>query len=340
VEARAIAPGVHETILRALPRSTVKAPAIAGPPHVELLDLAVMRDDSDVLQHVAVFADPWPGAMAVWKREGASDFAYQRAITRPAIMGTTLDELGAGPTGLYDRRNAFRVRLAGGALASVEPEQLLAGRNIAALRGPDGAWEIIGFATADLVAPQTYRLSHLLRGLGGESALAQRALAAGARFVRLDEAVVPLASGLAALGVATTWRIGPASRGFSGCAVTEISAVAGNKALLPYAPLRASARRTAQGVSFSFIRRGRRDADGWEATEIPLGETSEVYRLTVLRAGAPLRVLTGTSQTILYGEVDEFADFGSAQTRHEIVLQQVSATVGPGLPLRTIVQVS
>jgi hypothetical protein len=325
--------------MRALPLGRQTPPAIVGPPHVELLDLAIVRDEADVLQHVAVFADPWPGAMALWKREGETDFAYQRAVPRAAIMGTTLDELGPGPSGVFDRRNAVRVRLAGGALASVETAQLLAGRNIAALRGPDGTWEILGFATADLVAPQTYRLSRLLRGLGGESALAQRVLAAGARFVLLDEAVVPLSSGVSAVGVAATWRIGPAARGFSDPAVAEVRAVPGAKALLPYAPLRVAARRVAQGVSFGFIRRARRDADGWEAAEIPLGETGELYRLTVLQAGVPRRVLTGTSQTILYAAVDEFADFGGAQSRHEILLQQVSATVGPGFPLRCFVDV-
>ena len=317
----------------------MKPPPVAGPPHVEVLDLAIARDDSDVLQHVAVTADPWPGPMAVWKRDGASDFTYVRAVTRAAIVGTTLDDLGAGPTGLYDRRNSFRVRLVGGTLSSAEPAQLLGGRNVAALRGTDGAWEIFGFANAVLVAPQTYQLSQLLRGLGGESALAQRVLPAGARFVLLDDAVVPLASGVSALGVPTAWRIGPATRGFSDPAVTEFTATPGNKALLPYAPLRASARRTAQGVQFSFIRCGRRDADGWETQDIPLGEQSEFYALTVLRNGSFLRRIAGTSQSILYAAVDEFADFGSAQTRHEIILQQVSATVGPGLPLHATVQV-
>ena len=70
-----------------------------------------------------------------------------------------------------------------------------------------------------------------------------------------------------------------------------------------------------------------------------MGEQSEAYVLTVLRNGSFLRRIAGTSQSILYAAVDEFADFGSAQTRHEIILQQVSATVGPGLPLHATVQV-
>ena len=41
------------------------------------------------------------------------------------------------------------------------------GRNRIAVQTDAGDWEVIGFAGAELVAPETYRLTRLLRGQGG-----------------------------------------------------------------------------------------------------------------------------------------------------------------------------
>ena len=59
-----------------------------------------------------------------------------------------------------------------------------------------GQWEVLGFAGAELVAPGTYRLSGLLRGLGG-SDVAMGASAVGNRVVLLDDrvSVLPVEAG-------------------------------------------------------------------------------------------------------------------------------------------------
>src|SRR5205085_37006 len=84
-------------------------------------------DDPPVLQHLAAFADPWPGPVAVWRsRDGAS---YERIATvlAPAIMGETLDALPRGPTSRWDKAARVRVQLYGGALASVSDQRVLRG---------------------------------------------------------------------------------------------------------------------------------------------------------------------------------------------------------------------
>ena len=67
----------------------------------------------------------------------------------------------------YDRSNALRVALDFGESASVTEEALLNGANYAAIDNADGEWELIQFQTAALVAPATYDLSVLLRGMNG-----------------------------------------------------------------------------------------------------------------------------------------------------------------------------
>ena len=297
-----------------------------------VLDLAFANDDANVLQHIGVFADPWPGAMALWRSVGGS-FVLERKLTGCAIIGETLDAFAPGPVARIDRGAALRVKVRGGALASVTERQMLSGANAAALRGPDGAWELFAFAGAELVGDGVYRLTSLLRGLGAETHLAKRVLGAGAQFVLLDGAIAPLVSGMSRIGLENAWRVGPADRDHADPACASFASVATSKALAPYAPARVSARRTGDGVLFSIIRRGRRDADGWDLIDIPLGEASEAYDIELLRGGAVVRVLSAAQSVIPYPTTLEAADFGGAQAGFDLRVYQKSAAVGRGFAL-------
>jgi hypothetical protein len=333
IEARAIEPSVFDAGAPVFKRQTIIAPLLPGPPFAVALDLAIVRAEPATLQYLAVSADPWPGPLALWKAQGESSFAFVKTIERRAILGATLDAVGPGVTGRIDNANIFRVSVSGGILSSVTDVQMFAGANAAALRGPDGAWEIIGFANAQLVGAGEWRLSRLLRGLGGADALARRTLAAGATFVLLDKAVVPLAAGLTELGIERRWRLGPANRDHSDASYIEFTTSAGNVALKPYAPVRATAVRSTAGVTISFTRRGRVDSDAWEPVDIPLGEDAERYEVEILSSGVVTRVLSSTAPSVLYGSADEVADFGAAAGALDIRVYQMSASVGRGFPL-------
>lgn len=315
------------------PRRAMAAPALPGPARVEILDLALALEDPTPLQHLAAFAQPWPGALALWRAGGAGSFDYLRRIERPALIGLTLDVLPPGPVALFDRAARLRIETAGGALSSAGDLDVLAGRNRLAVRGHDGQWEVLGFAEAELVGQGVWRLARLLRGLGGQEHLAARATPAGATCVLLDDAVVPLASGVAALGLRSVYRLGPADRDHADPAFVEFSAEPGALSLRPYAPVRARARRTAAGVEISFLRRARRDADGWEPLDIPLAEASESYIVEILRDGAPLRRLETSTPLALYPAALETADFGAPQARLACRVAQLSSAVGAGFPL-------
>ena len=156
----------------------------------------IARGSPTTLQYVAGFAQPWPGALAAWRRRSASDFTAERTIAARAVVGSLVDPLAAGPLHRWDRTNAFRVALSGGSVGSVEDIEALAGENAFALLKPDGAWEILAAADAVLTATKTWRLSRLLRGLGGSEDSASVAAPAGSLIVKLDESVVPLANSL------------------------------------------------------------------------------------------------------------------------------------------------
>jgi hypothetical protein len=332
IHARAFDPLVYDAPPAYTPVVATSRPQLAGPPYPIVLDLAYANTDGNVLQYLAVFADPWPGAMALWRGAGGS-FSLEGSLTRCAIIGDTLDVLGPGPAARIDRGASLRVKVRGGALASVTERQMLAGVNAAALRGADGAWEIFGFAGAELVGEGVYRLSLLLRGLGGETHLAKRMLPAGSLFVLLDSAITPLVAGLSRVGSLNAWRVGPADRDTADAACASFESVATAKALQPYAPARVRASRSAEGVTFSILRRGRRDGDGWELREIPLGEAAEAYELDILRGGAVVRSLSSNASSVIYPAALEQADFGAAQGAFDVQAFQMSAAVGRGFGL-------
>ena len=332
-EARAVEPDVFDAAPPRLARSLMPAPRLPGPLEVKVLDLAIARDTPTTLQYVAAFADPWSGPQALWRASGEASFDLAQIIERRATMGVTLDDLGPGPAGRYDNANVFRVMLAGGALSSVTDGQMLGGANRAALRGVDGAWEIIGFSNAELVAVNVWRLSRLLRGLGGQEYLATRDLSAGADFVLLDAGVSPLVAGLAEWNAPHNWRLGPSSMNFVDARFTAFSTSATSVALRPLAPVRATARRSADGVLISWIRRGRGDADAWEPVDIPLGEDVERYEIDIIDGGVVKRTIVTSTPSVVYAAGDEIADFGAPVATLDLGIQQMSATAGRGFPL-------
>jgi hypothetical protein len=340
IAARAVEPAVYDRGLPALVRRSVPLPRFPGPPHVIAVDLAIVRGTTAGLQYLAVSADPWPGAMAIWQANSdGSSYSIIGMIARPAIIGMTLDTLGPGPASRLDLLNSLTVRIGHGALLSVSEADMFAGKTAMAIQGSDGSWEIFAYADAELVGVNTYRLSRLIRGLGGQESLCARTVASGATVVVLDNALFPVAGGLSSLGQTLRFRVGPANRDHADAAVTEITTTVTSKALLPYAPVQASARRSSSGVTIGFKRRGRIDSDAWEPVDIPLGEDREAYDI-VITTPAGSRAISVNSASALYAASDEIADFGSPQTALGLQIYQTSATVGRGFPLSVTVPVN
>ena len=306
-------------------------PLLPGPPEAVLLHLPASPGDiRPTLLHLAVAADPWPGALAIWRSRDGAGFALTDTIGAPALIGRTLSVLPAGPVWRWDDVSSLTVRLSGGALTSIGRTAALDGGNLLAVVGPDGAAEILSAARAELVGDATYRLSDLLRGLGGTEAEARRPVPAGATCVVLDGAVLPLAASPEEIGRPTIFRIAPAGRDHSDPLAVERIVTPTSLALRPLAPVRLAAMRRPEGVRIGWIRRTRRDGDNWNLVEIPLAEEREAYEVDILKAGAAIRTLRAGEPTALYAAADEIADFGAPQPTLAIAVSQVSATTGRG----------
>src|SRR4029077_11322817 len=322
-------------------------PPPLGPVHAAVLELPMLPgEESPVTAHLAVYADPWPGAVAVWRSldDGAS---YQpfALVAAPAIMGETLDDLPVGPASRWDKVARTRVQLYGGALASASDLRVLSGANAAALQRPDGAWELLQFANAVLTGERTYELSRLLRGELGSEATIGAPLPAGAPFVVLDPHVIPVTRGVetigrrmrlrmgaARMGRAMRRRIVAANRDHADPSAVEIALRPGPLAFQPLRPVHLKAVRETGGVRFSWRPRKRGLAGVTFAARPDLGEANEGYELEILSGMTVLRTLSATLASTLYAASDETLDFGGAQSSFSVRLYQISAAVGRGLP--------
>jgi len=339
VTTRAVEPAVFERPGSSIPRPVKRPPPVPGKPFAVVLDLPAALGDPAPLQYVAVAADPWPGAVTIWRSGNGASFTPLRVLDLPAVIGRTITALGPGPLWRWDPHAALDVEIASGALSSVDDEAALSGRNLFALQGAGGRWEIFSAARAELIGERTYRLTRLLRGLAGSEPEAMRNVEAGALVVKLDEAVVPLTSSLQDLGRSWRYRIGPSGRDHVDDSVAEIAATVTREALKPLSPVHVSARRGEGGIRIAWIRRTRRDGDGWEALDVPLSEDAEAYEVDILKDGAVLRTLAGTAPSILYPDAQEAADFGAAQASLDLRIAQMSAVVGRGFERRITVSV-
>jgi hypothetical protein len=340
VSTRAAEPALFTAPAGRTSRQVRRPPPIAGKPATIVLDLPAAPGEAPALQYLAVAADPWPGTLTLWRSGDGASFKAVRAVRLPAIVGRTLNPLPPGPLWRWDSRAVVDVQISPGSLEAMTDEAALAGGNLFAVQGDDGRWEILSAASAELIGFRTYRLTRLLRGLGGSEPEAARTVPAGSTIVRLDEAVVPLATGLADLGRTWLYRVGPSGRGHADPAVTAFTATAGPEALKPFSPVRVSARRNADGVTIRWIRRSRRDGDAWDPAEVPLGEETERYEIDVLQGADVVRTLTSDTPLALYAAADELADFGAPQGTLALRVAQMSATVGRGFAREVTVDVS
>ena len=156
--------------LRGALRQAPGAAALFGAPEVRLVDIAPPDGIEPHAPRLAIFADPWPGTVAVYVAAEGGGFRLATALTTRAVMGRLTAPLAAGPWGLFDNANAIEVELFGGALASLPDIDVFAGGNTAAVMTASGRYEVLQFAEAELTAPLRYRLTKLLRGQAGTRA--------------------------------------------------------------------------------------------------------------------------------------------------------------------------
>ena len=333
IEARGIDPEIYSGAAPAVRTPPGGPPVIVGQPFVLFLDLPLLRGTEPAhAGYIAAAQSPWPGAVAFYRSPEASNFLLKAMAVAPAVTGVTLDPLPATFTSRLDRASKIRVELDQGSLASASELALLAGANLAAIANADGDWEVLQFQSAVLTAPATYELSLFLRGQAGTEAAMRAPLAAGARFVLLDAAPTLVDMSQDEIGLAYTWRCGPANRDIGHASYLETTHVFSGVGLRPLSPAHVRGLRSAGDLAISWIRRTRLGGDSWDAAEVPLGEDTERYEVDILDGATVKRTLSATSPAVTYTAAQQTTDFGSPQSSISLRVFQLSTVHGRGTP--------
>ena len=324
-----------EIYLGGMPRdreTVVEGIVFDGIPHVEFLDLPLLRgDETPEDGYVAAFQLPWPGGVAVLSSPEDAGYVVRAVASAPAVMGVTLDPLPPGPVGVVDRGSRIRVAVTGGELVSVTRPQLLAGANAAAVKNDAGGWEVIQFESATLVGSGIYALSNLLRAQGGTELERRAPLPEGATFVLLAGiSRVSLAPG--EIGLPLFWRYGPANRDIADRSYAGTTHAFTGRGLKPLSPVHVRGVRTGSDLALAWIRRTRLAGDSWDTAEVPLAEDVERYEVDILDGGSVKRTIATTTTGCVYTAAEQIDDFGSLQSAVEVAVHQMSAAYGRGTP--------
>ena len=299
------------------------------------LDLPLMTgDEVDHAPHIAVSADPWPGAVEVVSSVTGSGYQRNVSIAGASIIGVTESPLGAAKPGLFDRGDALLVRITDGHLSSVEEAALRAGANLCAIGdGTSDQWELFQFAQADLVEQDIYALSMRLRGQLGSDALMPAVWPAGSYVVLMNGMPDQISLPVGNRDTARYYRIGPASRSYDDDAYIEKYESFQGIGLRPLSPAHLRGQRLDDGdLTIRWTRRTRLEGDSWSGFDVPLGEASEIYILRIIDSGILRREVQVSTSGWVYPAGLQAAD-GVSGT-FEVEVAQVSERFGPGLYTR------
>ncbi|MEM5473425.1 glycoside hydrolase/phage tail family protein [Hoeflea sp. AS60] len=281
-------------------------------PEIVFLDLPVLTGTEETgWVRAGALAIPWR-QMVLSSSVETEGYAARVTLDAPAKLGVLAEALPPGEIeGMFDRSSALVVDLGFGGLASASRLSVLNGANAVAVRSDTGAWEIIQFESAEEIAAGRWRLEGLLRGQAGTDDAMHAGASAGAAFIVLDSTVKSLGLSLDEAGRQFNW-IAEATGGIADGGAPTVFA-GGERALTPLSPVHLRARRQAEGIALSWIRRGRLSADSWTPAEITNDEGFERYRIEILDGATVVRTVETDTSDWLYPVADELADFGTAQ---------------------------
>lgn len=252
-----------------------------GPSVVSFMDMPLVEGTEEYpwAPRVAAYQWPWPSLVgfARWEDE---QFIPFDGLVISAPMGETTTAMTEAHPWVIDRRQKFSFKFYGHQykVLSVGEDQMLRGRNLLCVENPDHSWEMLQFAEAELIGPQEYEVSVLLRGQNGtEQAALPRA--AGARVVLYDPSSIEplnLPQDLAQLPLKL--RYGPGEHSPTYHTWQEEDRQFKAIGLRPYSPVQLQLRRKGEQLLFSWKRRTRFGGDAWEPPDVPLNEDAEQYQ--------------------------------------------------------------
>jgi len=312
---------------------TQTPPALVGSTLMVLLDIPLLRDQDDHPGFYAAargFTTIWPGCVLFRSLDGGESFNQMIPVLSETPIGEAITVLASGPTTIFDEVSTVTVRLTGGTLSSTTEISVLNGSNVCIV----GA-EVLQFKTATLNGDGDYVLSGLLRARRGtEQHIGTHAV--GDRFVLLQESTVrDIMNSLSEIGIARVFKA--PTIGLRLEEADQINFTDNGIRLEPLSVVHVTATRdvpATDDITFAWIRRGRLGPEWRDLVDVPLGEATESYEVDIIDDGgpplSPFRLLTSTSESVVYTAAQQTTDFGSPVASVHVKIYQISADVNRG----------
>ena len=307
-----------------------------------LFDLPTLGDDEiPGAPRFAAFAHPWPG-QALLYRQSTDAVVSARTLSAqtdaPCIIGRLVSALSPAPSGRWIHQD-MEIELYNETLMSRPQEEVLAGANGVLVQSASQEMEVLQFAQAEIIGPNRWRLSRLLRGQAGSEQQALAGAAAGSFVVVLpngiDSARAPVAVRVSQnlFGGDYHWQGGPAKGDPEGVTFTSKNFTPTGRNLRPLSPVHLRVHRLAGLRKISWLRRTRLGGDRWEGEDVPLGEAFESYRVNVYGADQLVRQVTVNQPEWLYRDdlyERDLAGAGPSAQGLSVSVSQHSDIIGQG----------
>lgn len=312
------------------PRSVVE---LIGGTEIILLDLPALREEDDnagiyVAARRTGTGTTWQGARIHRSADGGTTYSQIATLPVQAVIGTVVSAPETGDPYTWDDEGELIVELEHGELESRTDAAVLAGANAAAI-GAHGRWQIVQFARANQIGPNTYRLTRLLHGrrgtehfIGEHDSTDRFVLVSGPGIYRL-----PVQT--SEIGAERTYRAVTAGAPFD--SGEDIVFASTGQALKPFAPVYVEGDRDTNGdLTITWIRRDRLGQSLRDGVPLRNSEASTVYEVDVLDGDTIVRTISVSTEEAVYTAAEQTSDFGSPQSSVTVRVYQISATVGRG----------
>ncbi|MEO0983266.1 MAG: glycoside hydrolase/phage tail family protein [Pseudomonadota bacterium] len=327
-----VSPSVYEAPVGATEFTATADRSVFAAPIWALFDLPLIEGADPARPWLAAYAEPWPGGVALYKGAAPGTVPILKGLAPArAVMGRLAEPLGPAGSGRFTNQRLV-VDIPFGSFVSRSDDEIFAGANLIVIESANGAYELAQFRDAELVSPGRWRLSGLLRGQGGSEAEALAGAAAGARFVLMSRAVTQIDFSLNERDLVFDWQAGPDGEVPDTETFTARSLSFAARGLKPLSPVNLRASPEGGDIRLSWIRRTREGGDTWEG-EVPLGELSERYAVTIFNGADPVRAVETTGPDYLYAAADIVSDFGPQGPGPSLsfAVAQLSDAVGAGV---------
>jgi hypothetical protein len=297
---------------------------VPGMTELHILDVPAITDDVEDfgLYALATGGGNWRNGALYGSTNNGARYDFVLNFLTKSTIGTCETVLGASSPFVMDEISVLRVQMRSGELESCTLTELLQGENTAVV-----GQEVIRFLDAVLVAPRTYELKRLIRGVRGTEWAIESHVPSESIYVMTDY-FEDVKGSRGNFGVPLLFKAVS-----SGQSLDEVTAIPSTpqQRLKPWAPVNIRGERDAAGnLTIRWVRRDRKGGELPLFLDPPMSEDAERYELEILNGSTVSRQVPVTVPQYVYSAADQGVDFGMAQALVTVRVYQMSALVGRG----------